>query len=234
MEGFYPLKSRVMLPIAVLCSHRIKMRICYGRFFRNSSSEASNFPKTEFPFTSAGLAAFMSSSDGWTWNGGKLAERGAVVALTADHGMSDKTNPDGSPRIVYLQDLLDQEFGKGLCRVICPITDPYVGHHGSLGSFVTVFRFMRNIGIDISHKETKSVFDLFKQGRLFNHVITVCDEASAEKCPIFAGAIQRHHWSFRDPAQLTGTHAEQLSQTRIIRDGIKAKIKKFIADFSKP
>jgi hypothetical protein len=161
-----------MLPIAVLCSHRIKMRICYGRFFRNSSSEASNFPKTEFPFTSAGLAAFMSSSDGWTWNGGKLAERGAVVALTADHGMSDKTNPDGSPRIVYLQDLLDQEFGKGLCRVICPITDPYVGHHGSLGSFVTVFRFMRNIGIDISHKETKSVFDLFKQGRLFNHCLS--------------------------------------------------------------
>jgi arsenate reductase len=80
---------------------------------------------------------------------------------------------------------------------------------------------------------TKSVFELFKQGRLFNRVITVCYEASAEKCPIFPGAIQRHHWSLRDPAQLTGTHAEKLSQARIIRDEIRAKIKKFIAEFAK-
>lgn len=88
---------------------------------------------------------------------------------------------------------------------------------------------MREIGIDISQKKTQGVFDLFKQGRLFNHVITVCDEASAEKCPLFPGAIQRHHWSFRDPSRLTGTHGEQLSQARIIRDEIKAKIKDFIA-----
>jgi phosphonoacetate hydrolase len=70
---------------------------------------------------------------------GKLADLGAVVALTADHGMNDKSNPDGSPRVIYLQDLLDQEIGPGACRVICPITDPYVAHHGSLGSFVTVY-----------------------------------------------------------------------------------------------
>jgi phosphonoacetate hydrolase len=70
---------------------------------------------------------------------GKLADLGALVALTADHGMNDKTNPDGSPRVIYLQDLLDGEFGKGSFRVICPITDPYVAHHGSLGSFVTVY-----------------------------------------------------------------------------------------------
>jgi phosphonoacetate hydrolase len=74
---------------------------------------------------------------------GKLADLGAVVALTADHGMNDKTNPDGSPRVIYLQDLLEQEFGCGVFRVICPITDPYVAHHGSLGSFVTVFCFNR-------------------------------------------------------------------------------------------
>lgn len=70
---------------------------------------------------------------------GKLADLGAVVALTADHGMNDKTNPGGSPKVIYLQDLLDREFGRGSCRVICPITDPYVAHHGSLGSFVTVY-----------------------------------------------------------------------------------------------
>ncbi len=92
---------------------------------------------------------------------------------------------------------------------------------------------MREVGIDISQKKTQGVFDLFKQGRLFNHVVTVCDEASAERCPIFPGAIQRHHWSFPDPAQLAGTHAEQLSQARIIRDEIKARIQKFIADVLK-
>lgn len=74
---------------------------------------------------------------------GKLADLGAVLALTADHGMNDKTNPDGSPRVIYLQDLLDREFGSDASRVICPITDPYVKHHGSLGSFVTVFCFNR-------------------------------------------------------------------------------------------
>ena len=92
---------------------------------------------------------------------------------------------------------------------------------------------MREIGIDISQKKAKSVFDLFKEGRNYHYVITVCDEASAQKCPIFPGAIQSQHWSFRDPAQLTGTPKEQLSQTRIIRDDIKAKVRKFIAEFSK-
>ncbi len=70
---------------------------------------------------------------------GKMADLGAMVALTADHGMNDKTNPDGSPKVIYLQALLDEEFGNRKYRVICTITDPYVGHHGSLGSFVTVY-----------------------------------------------------------------------------------------------
>jgi phosphonoacetate hydrolase len=70
---------------------------------------------------------------------GKMADLGALVALTADHGMNDKTKSDGSPKVIYLQDLLDREFGTGSFRVICPITDPYVAHHGSLGSFVTVY-----------------------------------------------------------------------------------------------
>jgi arsenate reductase len=89
---------------------------------------------------------------------------------------------------------------------------------------------MREIGIDISQKKAKSVLELFKEGRYYHYVITVCDEATAQKCPIFPGAIQHYHWSFPDPSQLTGTRAEQLSQTRVIRDDIKAKIKKFMAD----
>lgn len=64
---------------------------------------------------------------------------GAVVALTADHGMNDKSKADGTPNVIWLQDLLDEKFGAKLTTVICPITDAFVGHHGALGGFVRVY-----------------------------------------------------------------------------------------------
>ena len=70
---------------------------------------------------------------------GRLHDLGPVIGLIADHGMCDKSNPDGSRRIVWLQDVLDLEFGKNSTTVICPITDDFVAHHGSLGSFVRVY-----------------------------------------------------------------------------------------------
>jgi phosphonoacetate hydrolase len=70
---------------------------------------------------------------------GRLAGLGAVVALTADHGMNDKSTAAGKPNVIFLQDILDQEFGAGDTRVICPITDAFVKHHGALGGFVRVW-----------------------------------------------------------------------------------------------
>lgn len=70
---------------------------------------------------------------------GRLEALGAIVALTADHGMNDKSNAKGQPNVIWLQDILDQTFGKGDTRVICPITDAFVGHHGALGGFVRVW-----------------------------------------------------------------------------------------------
>jgi phosphonoacetate hydrolase len=70
---------------------------------------------------------------------GRLAELGAVVALTADHGMNDKSTPEGKPKVIWLQDILDDAFGKGDVKVICPITDAFVAHHGALGGFVRVW-----------------------------------------------------------------------------------------------
>ncbi len=70
---------------------------------------------------------------------GQLAELGAVVGLVADHGMNDKTNDDGTPRVVFLEEELNRRFGSVAVRVICPITDPFVKHHGALGSFVRVY-----------------------------------------------------------------------------------------------
>jgi phosphonoacetate hydrolase len=70
---------------------------------------------------------------------GRLEKLGAVVALTADHGMNDKSDSAGRPNVIWLQDVLDEKFGKGDTRVICPITDAFVGHHGALGGFVRVW-----------------------------------------------------------------------------------------------
>jgi phosphonoacetate hydrolase len=70
---------------------------------------------------------------------GRLLALGATVALTADHGMNDKSKADGTPNIVFLEDLLDKQFGSGKTQVILPITDPYVKHHGALGSYATIY-----------------------------------------------------------------------------------------------
>jgi len=70
---------------------------------------------------------------------GKMLELGAIVGIVADHGMTDKCSPDGEPQVVYLEEALNKQFGAGSVRVICPITDPFVKHHGALGSFVRVY-----------------------------------------------------------------------------------------------
>jgi len=70
---------------------------------------------------------------------GKLDAMGATIVLTADHGMNAKTDAFGRPNIVFLQDVLDRAYEPGTTRVILPITDPYVVHHGALGSFATVY-----------------------------------------------------------------------------------------------
>ena len=88
---------------------------------------------------------------------------------------------------------------------------------------------MQDVGIDISHKKTQTVFDLVKKDERFNYVITVCDEASAERCPIFPGALERLHWSFPDPSKITGTKEEKLMKIRVIRDAIKDKIANWCA-----
>jgi phosphonoacetate hydrolase len=69
----------------------------------------------------------------------ELDRMGCTIALTADHGMNAKHGQDGRPDVIYLQDVLDQWLGAGATRVILPITDPYVVHHGALGSFATVY-----------------------------------------------------------------------------------------------
>jgi phosphonoacetate hydrolase len=83
-----------------------------------------------------GANSFYAMMDGYL---GQLDAMGCVIALTADHGMNAKTGMDAKPDVIYLQDLLDEWLGAAAARVILPITDPYVVHHGALGSFATVY-----------------------------------------------------------------------------------------------
>jgi len=100
---------------------------------------------------------------------------------------------------------------------------------GALNSYVV--DAMAEEGINISHKRTKSVFDLYKSQKQFDAVITVCSPAVSEKCPIFPGRVKRWNWPFADPSKLVGSREEILVQMREIRDQIKTKILSFIKEY---
>lgn len=99
---------------------------------------------------------------------------------------------------------------------------------GKLNPYVV--RAMAEKDIDISNNETKGVFALYKEGRTFSHVITVCDAEAAQRCPIFPGISRIIMWSFPDPSTFTGSDEEIMEQVRVVRDTIEAKVKAFIAN----
>jgi arsenate reductase len=90
-----------------------------------------------------------------------------------------------------------------------------------------VVEAMHEAGLDISHHRTKSVDDMLHSGHVFSHVVTVCDAAGAERCPMFPGGGQRLHWGFPDPSALTGTHDERMARVREIRDMIQRQVKEW-------
>ncbi len=91
-----------------------------------------------------------------------------------------------------------------------------------------VVKAMQEVSIDISRNKTKSVQCFMESQEPFDYVITVCDETSAERCPIFPGKTKRLHWGFPDPSGLKGSEEERLSRTREIRDEIHAKVEQWI------
>ena len=87
-----------------------------------------------------------------------------------------------------------------------------------------VVEAMQEVGIDIAKAKTKSVAEMLARGPTFTRVVTVCDEASAERCPTFPGGVLRDHWGFPDPSALAGTHEERLAAVRRIRDDIRHRV----------
>ena len=119
---------------------------------------------------SEGANSFLAGIDHWI---GELDKLGAVVVVTADHGMQDKTNSEGRPNVRFLEDIL---IGKGIrsARVILPITDPYVVHHGALGSYATIY---------IDESEIESATNILKQLDGVEDVLTRVEAAERFELP---------------------------------------------------
>lgn len=83
-------------------------------------------------------------------------------------------------------------------------------------------------GIDISNNKTKSAIDFIKQGKLFEYIVTVCDESTAQRCPIFPGIRERIMMSFDDPSGFTGSEEEILNKVRAVKEKIKLEVQRFI------
>jgi len=97
-----------------------------------------------------------------------------------------------------------------------------------------VVELLKEDGIDITAKETRSVFDLQAAGKSFDYVIAVCDPEAAERCPIFPAEKKRLHWPFPDPSKAEGSREEKLAYVRPIRDEIKASVREFLATLKEP
>jgi arsenate reductase len=86
---------------------------------------------------------------------------------------------------------------------------------------------LRELEIDISENTTQRAFDVWVSGQIFQFVVTVCSEAEAEGCPIFAGVTSRLHWPFDDPSKFAGAREVRLERMRQVRDQIRARITSF-------
>ena len=174
----------------------------------------TDYVQHKAPPGSPAANSFYRMMDGYL---SRLDALGAVIALTADHGMNDKFGADGAPNVIYLQDLLDGWLGNGVARVILPITDPYVVHHGSLGSFAMAYlpaqqdlpavvaRLQRTRGVEValSRDEACRRFEL-PPDRVGDAVIV------AEKHVVLGTSRARHDLSGLDaPLRSHGGISEQ-------------------------
>ncbi len=164
----------------------------------------------------------------WLYSG-DLSPKAVVVPHN-----SSKRSPNGMKRsvlFVCVHNSARSQMAEAFLSERCPndfVAESAGLEPGTLNPLAVAT--MREVGLDISNNQTKSAFDLFKAGKHFSYVVTVCDETSAERCPVFPGGARRLHWSFADPAGLEGSWAERLAKARLVRDQIRAQIDAWCAE----
>ena len=140
---------------------------------------------------------------------------------------SDCCGPVGPRQILFvcIHNSARSQMAEAFVNQMCPgsfVASSAGLEPGTLNPLVV--EAMQEVGIDISAATTISVAEVIATGRQFDRVITVCDEASAERCPTFPGPVAREHWGFPDPSAAPGSHEEKLIQVREIRDAIRQRI----------
>jgi arsenate reductase len=95
-----------------------------------------------------------------------------------------------------------------------------------------VVEAMEEIGLDLSKNETRSVFKLYQDGNLYDYVITVCEESTENKCPLFPGVTRRLNWPFDNPETFEGSHGEKLTQVKRVRDEIKSRLASWLTEMN--
>lgn len=140
---------------------------------------------------------------------------------------SDCCGPVGPRQILFvcIHNSARSQMAEAFVNQMCPgsfVASSAGLEPGTLNPLVV--EAMQEVGIDISAASTTGVAEVLAAGRQFDRVITVCDEASAERCPSFPGPVAREHWGFPDPSAASGSHAEKLAQVREIRDAIRQRI----------
>lgn len=165
---------------------------------------------------SAGANSFYAMMDRYL---GQLDDGGAIIVIVADHGMKDKHLADGSPDVIYLQDVLDRRFGAGKTTVILPITDPYVVHHGALGSFATVYAYGPTVaevmaeislqsGIDVVLNKSDGCARFELPEDRMGDIIVVSGGANATK--VIGTSLDKHDLSgLNEPLRSHGGLSEQ-------------------------
>ena len=174
----------------------------------------TDYIQHKFAPGSEGANAFYAMMDGYLQ---QLEDLGCIIALTADHGMNAKTGMDGKPDVLYLQDTLDAWLGAAKARVILPITDPYVVHHGALGSYATIYlpaeidravtaerlRAIRGIEVVLTREQAAERFEL-PADRIGDLVVV------SERFTVLGTAPSRHDVSGLDvPLRSHGGISEQ-------------------------
>jgi arsenate reductase len=143
------------------------------------------------------------------------------------------------PKVLFIcvHNSARSQMAAALLNKIC--TDHFEAHSagleiGPINPYA--IQVMSEIGIDISHNTTQTVFKAWRMGMMFTHVITVCSEAEskARACPIFPGPVVRLSWPFDDPAAFRGSHGARLEQMRSIRDAIDGKVREWCDSVCSP
>lgn len=204
------------------------------KFYRVGRAEATLALARVVVESAAGESVADLDSDRLRWRLDIREEGRCVVTYTSGYNPPEYTNESEEnmkKRVLYIcvhnsaRSQMAEEYTRKLAGDLVEVESAGL-EPGTLNPYVV--EVLKEDGIDISGKETRSVWDVYRSGRVFSYVITVCSREAEDNCPIFPGPVNRLSWPFPDPSAFRGTREEILEATRTIRDQIHDTVASFV------